>query len=321
MSRRHRIPSPRAALALAALACLPAAIVCPSAGAAARVHARTAGGDFRSEAARVIRYWTPARMRSARPLDEGIGSGAVAASSRAGSREPVATASYTSVPDPTVPPFSVNGRLFVRQGRLLGFCSGTAINSPSRRLVLTAGHCVNSGPLNRRRRNVWSRFLEFVPAYSNGVAPFGVFVARRRKVFALKRWIRGGNPNFDLGAFLVGLNAGGQKVADAVGGGATIVTGQDRHQQFQTFAYPGTGRLQECDSPYVGDDVLTYGFGGPPTMAIRCFWRPGASGGGWLIDSGTEIDGITTYTHKHNHAHTFGPYFGAGTVGKLVAGL
>ena len=53
--------------------------------------------------------------------------------------------------------------------------------------------------------------------------------------------------------------------------------------------------MQGCDSPYVGDDILTYRIPGPPTMAIRCHWVPGASGGGWLIEEGTAIDGLTSY--------------------------
>ena len=315
---------PRAAQSIVVLSCLLGAAISPAtASAGARVHENpgATSSSLRDEAARVARFWTPARMRSARPLDEAIGAGPSTPSPSL-ERGNVASASNAVVPDATVPPFTVIGRVFLKQGPFFGYCSGTAINSPTRQLVLTAGHCVNTGPLNRKRRNIWSQFLEFVPAYDDGSAPFGAFVARRGKVFALRSWTHGGNPNYDLGAFLTKPNASGQNVADAVGGGATIVTGQDRHQQFQTFAYPGkTGQMQECDSPYVGDDALTYPLPGPPTLAIRCFWRPGASGGGWLIDGGAEIDGMTTYAHRGNNRFTFGPYFAPGNVGRLVANL
>lgn len=306
------------------LACLSTGAIFPGAGqAAVRVHEKAATPrEVHAEVARVVRYWTPARMRSARPLDAELDATASTSPLLAAPRGGIATASYADVPDSSVPPFPVNGRLFIKQGKLSGYCSGTAINSPTRRLVLTAGHCVNSGPLNRQRRNVWSQYLAFVPAYNAGVAPFGVFVARRGEVYSPKPWVRGANPNFDLGAFLTNPNAAGQNVAEAVGGGATIVVDQDRHQQFQTFGYPGKiNRLQECDSPYVGDDTFAYRFPGPPTMAIGCYWRPGASGGGWLIGGGTEIDGLTSYSHRHNRTHTFSPYFGSGNIGRLVAGL
>ncbi len=321
---RHSLSRP--ARLLVALSCLlSAAIAGPAiASAGVRVHesAGATSSSPRDETARVARFWTPARMRSARPLDLTVGAGPAGAPSASLERGSVASISNAIVPDTTVPPFTVIGRVFFTQGRFYGFCSGTAINSPTRQLVLTAGHCVNSGPLNRKRRNIWSGNLMFVPAYNDDVAPFGAFVARRNKVFALRQWTRGGNPDYDVGAFLTTPNSSGKNVADAVGGGAMLVTGQDRHQQFQTFGYPGeTQRMQECDSPYLGDDALTYPLPGPPTMAIRCFWRPGSSGGGWLIDGGTEVDGLTTYTLRGNNRLSFGPYFAPGNVGKLVAGL
>ena len=60
---------------------------------------------------------------------------------------------------------------------------------------------------------------------------------------------------------------------------------------------------------------------GPPTVKIRCHWLPGASGGGWLIENGTMIDGLTSYGRNHDLVHTFGPYFSSENVGKLVAGF
>lgn len=294
--------------AVVALACAVAALAgATAATAAVRLHPAAAAGD---EAARVARYWTPARMRSTPPLDA------------SGPERLTALASFVPVAEPTVLPFAVNGRLFVRQGNRRGFCSATAIDTPSRSLVLTAGHCVNSGPLGRRGRSAWSRFLQFVPAYSNGTAPFGAFVAHRKSVFALRQWVGFGNPNFDVGAILVGANAEGVNVADAVGGGATIASDVSRRQEFQTFGYPGESRvLQGCRSPYVGDDVLTYRIPGPPTLAIRCHWAPGASGGGWLIEEGTTINGLTSYGKETDRVHTFGPYFSGRNVGRLVAGL
>jgi hypothetical protein len=236
--------------------------------------------------------------------------------------EPLASASFAPVPDPTVSPHSVNGRLFVRQGGKSGFCSATAINSASRRLVLTAGHCVNSGPFRRPGDGVWSSLLEFVPAYSGATAPFGVFVAHRKQIFAPRQWLMFGNPNFDVGAVLTTANAAGANVADAVGGGALLALDRSRQEEFQTFGYPGASRwMQSCDSPYVGDDALTYGIPGPPTIAIGCHWAPGASGGGWLIEGGTTINGLTSYGKRGDRLHTFSPYFSSRNVGQLVAGL
>lgn len=312
----------RSRRALALLALL--ALGTPAAGASARTHAPVSPTSVsgRAAAARVLRYWTPARMRSARPLDlvvYGSGRARLRAGRRAPAPAPVASASFLTVPTPRTPPYSFNGRLFVKQGKLRGYCSGTAIDSPSRQLVLTAGHCVNNG--HEGGRTVWSRYLEFVPAY-DGRAPFGAFVARRGHLYAPRQWTRGGNPDFDLGAFLAHPNHRGEDVADAVGGGAAIALDLSRHQRFRSFGYPGNlRRMQGCRSPFAGEDRLSFPLPGPPTQAIRCHWAPGASGGAWLIGDGTQIDGLTSYLHLGNRSHTYGPYFSRETVGRLVRGL
>lgn len=291
------------------LTCLAAGALASPVGAAGSDRLNPAVAATPGEAARVAEYWTPARMRSAQPLDGSLGP------------DPLAHASFAPVATPLVAPLTVNGRLFVRQGRKRGFCSATAIDSASRRLVLTAAHCLNSGPRSRFGNDVWSRYVEFVPAYTSGIGPFGAFVARRNAVFAPRQWVEFGNPNFDVGAILTSPNAEGVNVADAVGG-ATLVTDVSRRQQFRTFGYPGkSSSLQECESPYVGDDPLTYRIPGPPTIAIRCHWAPGASGGGWLTEGGTAINGVTSYGKRRDRVHTFSPYFSQSTVGRLVAGM
>lgn len=317
----------RAALAFALLALV--LLTLPAAAAAgSRTHAPVAAstvagaGVSAAQADRVAAYWTPRRMAAARPLNLVL-DGAGATERRFGRPDPAAArASFKQVETPDVPPYSFNGRIFLRVGKFKGYCSGTAINSPSRQLVLTAGHCVNSGPQEDGSRAIWSNYLAFVPAYTGGLAPFGVFVARGDKIFAPKQWTKTGNPDFDMGAFLTKPNSEGINLADAVGGGATIALGLPRAQQFFTFGYPGkVEQMQGCQSPYAGDDRLTFPFPGPPTMRIRCRWAPGASGGGWLIGDGTEINGVNAYLHRKDRKHTYGPYFTEETVGKLVRGL
>jgi len=324
--RSHRAHSRVAGPLAALLALLATVAACPAGATAGPTRPAASSAPVAvtqaRRAARVARYWTPARMRGARPLDLAVGADGVPRLRVGPARpEPAAGASFLAVATPDVPPYSFNGRIFIRRGNLAGYCSGTAIDSPTRQLVLTAGHCLNSGHEDGKK-SVWSDYLQFVPAYDDGAAPLGSFVARRSRIRAPRQWTNHGNPDFDLGAFLTLPNAAGVNVADAVGGGATIVTDLSRHQTFQTFGYPGeTKFMQKCSSPYIGDDLLSNPFPGPPTLGIRCHWAPGASGGGWLIGDGTQINGVNTYLHLNNKSRTFGPYFSAETVGKLVKGF
>ena len=267
----------------------------------------------------VGRFWTPERMAAARPLEMTVdrkGRPAV----HLGPLPRAARASYSVVDAPEVPPAAYNGRLFVVQDGKEGSCSATAIDSPTRSLVLTAGHCVNTGP-ERGRPGTWSSYLEFVPGFNLGAAPYGAFVLSGQPR-SLPGWTGEGNPDYDLGAFLVGPNAEGVGLEDALGGGARIVTDLGHKQTFESFGYPGgTERMRGCVSGYAGQDPATITLPGPPTVGIRCRWAPGASGGGWLLDGGQEIDGMTTYLRTDEKALTFGPYFSATTVGRLVAGL
>jgi hypothetical protein len=281
--------------------------------------AHAAGASTSPTPRQVERFWTAARMAAARPLEMTVDRGGRAAV-RLGPRRPAATASFAAVPTPETPPYSFNGRLFVKREGKEGFCSATAIDSPTRSLVLTAGHCVNTGPRGLLPGR-WSSYLMFVPGYDRGAAPFGAFVLAGTPK-ALPGWTEEGNPDYDLGAFLVEPDAEGVGLADAVGGGAEIAYDLSRKQRFQTFGYPGgSERMQACASGYAGEDPATAGLPGPGTIGIRCRWAPGASGGGWLIDGGTVIDGISTYLPAEERQRTYGPYFSRQTVGRLVAGM
>src|SRR5215217_2834275 len=120
-------------------------------------------------------------------------------------------------------------------GRILGFdpregdysCSGTALATPSRSIVLTAGHCV------QERRSI-GRELTFIPAYDHGARPFGTFEVE--VVYMMPQWRREENPDFDLAALRVAPNHLGS-LTDVVGGRG-YVTRRSRHVNFQIFGYP-----------------------------------------------------------------------------------
>lgn len=299
-------------------ACAIALLVGPvaAAGASGRVGLSFApGAEARaSRDGAAARYWTSARMEGAEPL-EALGRSGVAPAPG-----PIASASFAGVADVTAPPFEMAGRVFVRIGKFDGFCSGTAVNSESRRLVLTAGHCLY-GLLPGHRFPTLARLFAFVPGYANGNAPFGVFAGR--KAFMPKAWLRRGNENFDMGVVLTEPNEAGLNVADAVGGGLPIVFDQARDREYRVLGYPGhlQQQMQECDAGFSGNDRNTFPLGGPPSFSVGCFMGEGASGGPWLVEGGSEIGGITTYGYRRDFSRTFGPYFSRRNVGALVSGL
>ena len=202
-------------------------------------------------------------MAAARPLEMTVDRERPRPTSTAARRRapPVPATRWSKPPKP--PPYAWNGRLFVVQDGKEGSCSATAIDSPSRSLVLTAGHCVNTGP-EGGRPGTWSSYLEFVPGFNLGAAPYGAFVLSGQPR-SLPGWTREGNPDFDLGAFLVAPNAEGVGLEDALGGGARIVTDLGHTQRFETFGYPGgTERMRTCVSGYAGQDPATITLPGPP---------------------------------------------------------
>jgi V8-like Glu-specific endopeptidase len=195
-------------------------------------------------------------------------------------------------------------------GRILGVdpvtgpysCSGTALNTPSRSIVLTAGHCVVE-------RGSAGRDLSFVPAYDHGNRPFGTFAAA--SVYVMPQWRRSENPDFDVAALRVRPNPLGD-LTDVVGGRG-FATSKPRLAAFQIFGYPaaraGGEELRSCRAHGLGLDRLTDRYTGPPTMPASCDMAAGSSGGAWLFD-GEYVSGVTSYSYQGRPTQLYSPYFG-----------
>jgi V8-like Glu-specific endopeptidase len=284
---------------------------------AASASAKAADGvsiSVGAAASQARRFWTPARMRQARPILAPSASTApqLARSSSspagAGAASPGATASSAieTVPDPTAPGFSQNGAIFI-VGRFgtLGRCSGTSVNAPNFSLVITAGHCVHEG-----RHWLGSKWV-FVPGYRFGERPFGTFVAKW--LGSTPQWISSGNPNFDVGAAVVSRNEHGQRLADAVGADG-IAWNLPPNQVFDVYGYPvappfNGSTLQHCaQAPFEGHAFFSFLTPGPLNLAVQCNTTPGASGGGWVI-AGNVLNGLTADGFTGDDTD-YGPYFG-----------
>jgi V8-like Glu-specific endopeptidase len=266
-----------------------------------------------------LRFWTPARMREARPLEtperRGGGLAAVSTAPLAGADgqggDGRTLSDFAPVADPTAPGFRQNGAIFIVLPHGFGFgrCSGTAVDAPNRSVVITAGHCVNEGG----RRHWFNQDWVFVPGYHDGVRPFGVFVAKW--LGATGPWVDGGSENADVGAAVVSRNERGQTLGAAVGGDE-IAFGLSPNQVFDVHGYPaappfdGTSQRICANTPFLGHDLISFLQPGPLNLALTCEVTGGASGGGWTIH-GNVLNGVTNYGYPDDPTTDFGAYFGA----------
>lgn len=206
-----------------------------------------------------------------------------------------------------------NGRILAVDLSRRGYsCSGTALNTPSRSIVLTAGHCVLEGGTLPKR-------MAFVPAYNHGRRPFGTF--RVEAAYLMPHWLHGENPDFDIGALKVAPNREGA-LTDVVGSRG-YVTSRSRHSAFEIFGYPAAAlageELRSCLAQGQGMDYLTNGFFGPPTMPAVCDMAAGSSGGAWIVD-GQYVNGVTSYSYAKRATHLYSPYFGP-TIARFLSEL
>ena len=164
----------------------------------------------------------------------------------------------SEIRDPAADPVRSHGKVFftVVGGTEPGDyqCSGTAIASNNRSVVLTAGHCTYDDYGGGFVRN-----FVFIPGYHEGAEPFGEWPARQLAV--LPDWKRSANLSYDLGIAVVAHNGSGKALTDVVGGRG-IAFNQPRTQSYSSFGYPAvappaefTGEREfRCDSPLGGTD-------------------------------------------------------------------
>ena len=303
-----------ACLAIASLAC----VVLPATGSAwaATPTSHTAGNSARE----ALRFWTPTRMRSAKPIDTPKpGSGELASPSAAppeGGEDGLldgaerAVADFAEVADPTVPGFRQNGAIFIVLPRHRGLarCSGASVNAPNMSVVFTAGHCVNDGGPRRWLDRDWI----FVPGYHDGVRPFGAFVAKW--LGATTPWVYEGSENADVGAAVVSRNESGRRLGAAVGGYG-IAWNLSPRQVFDVHGYPaappfdGTSQRICEDTPFLGHDLASFLWTGPLNLGLTCNVTGGGSGGAWTI-KGDVLNSVTNYGYSDDAATNFGSYFG-----------
>ncbi len=203
-------------------------------------------------------------------------------------------------------PWIAMGRLFYQIPGLTGTyaCSGAVAHG---RAVLTAGHCIYT--VGRG----WSYNMWFVPAYRNGIYPYGSFAIKNRTV--LSQWVSTGNLAYDIGMVAVD-DRNGLKLSQWVGS-LGFVWNQPATQLFHAFGYPSnyaSGQyLVTCAASTYERDPLS----GPDPIGIGCNMGSGASGGPWLVayapfkgGATNYINGLVSYGYSTKPLEVYGPYFG-----------
>ena len=182
----------------------------------------------------VEQYWTPERLSHAKPAPF------QSKMSKTSMQKATAKASKLLKNDVTRTSDKVskaNGKVFFRGADGGDYaCSGSVVNSSSKRIVVTAGHCVHGG-----KGSAWHTNWVFVPNYSNDNKPQGTFHAQY--LHTLHDWaVNGENGkgfNSDVGFVTTMDNEQGKHVADVVGGGHKLVTAKNAQFNATVFGYPG----------------------------------------------------------------------------------
>jgi len=228
-------------------------------------------------------YWTPARLAaatgaSATRQEFALGSGSSGQHGSSGehgssgdrgdkgaheaSGPPAGTpdaASFGGVP--TV------GPLFYTNGGSRHFCTASVINSPAGSLVLTAAHCVYSGG--------YSAHLEFIPGYSNGSEPYGVWTVK--EITVAKAWRQWQDPKLDVAFLEVEPPANSVGPVELVTGGLKVAFALPDAQHVTVIGYNSSAQKPiQCA-------VSSFKFR-PDQMEFYCrgYWT-GTSGGPWII--------------------------------------
>jgi hypothetical protein len=174
---------------------------------------------------------------------------------------------------------------------------------------MTAGHCVHGGG----HEGDWVRHFIFVPAYMDGLTPFGVWHATR--LYSMPIWVEFGDPTGDIGLATMRPNQHGdlQRAVGARG----ITFGRPAEQRYTAFGYPANQKdgfdgenERFCRSAFSGRDPLTKRGIGPKTISMRCDMTQGASGGGWVTKRGLAAS-LVSYGYPDLPGRIFGPYLGS----------
>ncbi|PYC65612.1 hypothetical protein C7C46_32390, partial [Streptomyces tateyamensis] len=166
-------------------------------------------------------------------------------------------------------------------------CTGSALNTPSKQLVITAGSCVHGG-----QGRTWMTNWVYAPRYRSGSYPYGTFAAKEFRIFTA--WIDSSAPGRDL-AVVTTWPQDGTRLVDATGGQG-LSWNYPRTVPVMVLTYSLDRSNGESQQPCA--DTTTQGFYSG-TIGIYCQLGSRGPGGPWLrvFDDSTglgHVNGVLT---------------------------
>jgi V8-like Glu-specific endopeptidase len=158
------------------------------------------------------------------------------------------------------------GALFEPDASGSHFCTASVVPSPGHDLVMTAAHCINDG------NGQGNSAIVFIPGYSDGFGPYGVWTARA--LIVDPRWASGGDPDYDVG-FVVLNSDDGENIQDAVGANQIDFNAGFSHL-VRVTGYP-----QKDDAPVTCENWTTKYSSAQLRFACGGFYA-GTSGSPWI---------------------------------------
>jgi V8-like Glu-specific endopeptidase len=207
------------------------------------------------------------------------------------------------------------GKVFFTLGAEDYVCSGTLVGGKRTDVVLTAAHCVTSGP-GQARKVRWATNWLFVPDFRDGQEPYGEYTAHRFFIPPVWAGPEGGNEQYDVAfvqvsaATLYGATGAAQPppglpIKFAARQGASPA------DRAYVFGYPAQRPYAGLDLNFCAGPVTASG----GSVRTACSMTAGDSGGPWLAGfsprSGSgPVVAVSTYKVSDNLRVLYGAVLG-----------
>lgn len=284
----------------------------------------------RAEHARIVAYWTPARVASAIPRDfirqpDGTfspkakpGSPGKPGGGGGGDGGVVKGASWTgggAIHDRS-------GKVLFTMGNSQYVCSASAVTDgrTDYSLVLTAAHCAYDEVAEEFAAN-WMYIPDFdaSPTFTCASTKYGCWTATGLVVHNGYATAGGFNTQATVHDFAIAIMGPGGKnntQLDALGSYPidypAITTGQSVH----AFGYPAAGKYKGRDLIYCAGPTFNDPYNGNATWGIACNMTGGSSGGPWLANFTQAGGGTLTSLNSYGYSglsNMYGPKFNTKT--------